>query len=153
MKDKCFNCNRDAVWSYMPGDEYACDECVPRGCSCNFEPKDGDWENEDLNNWEEMNKIKVRKNLSGHLEELEGSLDDAIQYLKSLKEKYSQYENLRFNVDYDWDNKQLYLSGFIDETDAEYEQRINREKKIQIDDERCQREQYEKLKAKFGEGK
>jgi hypothetical protein len=100
-----------------------------------------------------MKKIKVRKNLSNHLEELEGSLDDAIQYLKSLKEKYSQYENLCFTVDYDWNNKQLYLLGFIDETDAEYESRINREKKIQIDDERREREQYEKLKAKFGEGK
>ena len=53
MKEKCFKCNRDVVWYYMPGSESACDECVPRECSCNFEPKDGDWENEDLTNWEE----------------------------------------------------------------------------------------------------
>ena len=54
MKEKCFKCNRDAVWSYLPGSESVCDECVPRGCSCNVEPKDGDWENEDPTNWEEV---------------------------------------------------------------------------------------------------
>jgi len=31
----------------MPRDDDACDECVPRGCSCNEEPKNGDWENPD----------------------------------------------------------------------------------------------------------
>jgi hypothetical protein len=26
-----------AVWSYMPGKEDFCENCVPRGCSCNIE--------------------------------------------------------------------------------------------------------------------
>jgi len=39
MKYKCADCGKLATWMYMPGDsdegtEY-CDNCVPRGCSCN----------------------------------------------------------------------------------------------------------------------
>ena len=39
MKKKCLKCNAIAAWVYMPGDSnYSyCDNCVPRGCSCNFE--------------------------------------------------------------------------------------------------------------------
>jgi hypothetical protein len=96
-----------------------------------------------------MKKIKVRKNLSDHLYELEGSLDKAIEYLKDLKGKYSQYENLHFDVDYDWDSKQLYLWGEIDETDAEYEARLGREKIVQDQNDKRDREHYERLKAKF----
>lgn len=34
------DCNKMAVWCYMPGysskkNPYFCDDCVPRGCSCN----------------------------------------------------------------------------------------------------------------------
>lgn len=39
-KIKCQVCNKkDAVWCYMPGHsngiDMFCDDCVPRGCSCN----------------------------------------------------------------------------------------------------------------------
>jgi len=36
MKVKC-NCGKIAVWVYMPGKGIwaCCDDCVPRGCSCN----------------------------------------------------------------------------------------------------------------------
>lgn len=39
-KIKCCVCTeKDAVWFYMPGGlkdgDFFCDECVPRGCSCN----------------------------------------------------------------------------------------------------------------------
>jgi hypothetical protein len=45
----CSYCKRRrATWSYMPGDEDACDHCVPRGCSCNLE-----YEGEELENCEE----------------------------------------------------------------------------------------------------
>jgi len=38
-KEKC-KCGKMAVWCYMPGygdnsSSYHCDDCVPRGCSCN----------------------------------------------------------------------------------------------------------------------
>ena len=39
---RCTYCHwRSAIWSYMPGWENACDHCVPRGCSCNDDLKDG----------------------------------------------------------------------------------------------------------------
>lgn len=40
---KCYKCDKMAVWYYMPADKlriemeyYYCDNCVPRGCSCNI---------------------------------------------------------------------------------------------------------------------
>lgn len=38
MKKKCeCGCGKVATWCYLPndGDWYCCDDCVPRGCSCN----------------------------------------------------------------------------------------------------------------------
>ena len=50
---KCSYCQKvEATWVYMPNGKCACDDCVPRKCSCNIEPKDGDWESADDNNWE-----------------------------------------------------------------------------------------------------
>lgn len=39
-KEKC-NCGNVALWMYAPGysdnsNSYHCDDCVPRGCSCNW---------------------------------------------------------------------------------------------------------------------
>jgi len=54
--DKC-DCGKRAVWLYMPdtdekgGNDYYCDDCVPRGCSCNLEPKDNNYENQSPDNW------------------------------------------------------------------------------------------------------
>jgi len=43
-KETCQICGKMAVWFYMPGYDgkkddhpYYCDECVPRGCSCNHQ--------------------------------------------------------------------------------------------------------------------
>jgi hypothetical protein len=33
----CCICGKKALWSYMPGREDYCDNCVPRGCSCNLD--------------------------------------------------------------------------------------------------------------------
>lgn len=35
--DYCCVCGKEAVWCYMPGGECYCDDCVPRGCSCNVD--------------------------------------------------------------------------------------------------------------------
>ena len=37
MKEKC-KCGKKATWIYMPGggDDFKCDDCVSRGCSCNY---------------------------------------------------------------------------------------------------------------------
>jgi len=41
MKLKC-KCGKIATWLYMPGsdlqDDAKCDDCVPRGCTCNTFP-------------------------------------------------------------------------------------------------------------------
>jgi hypothetical protein len=38
MKLRCNHCNNIATWIYMPsdGEGQCCDNCVPRGCSCNI---------------------------------------------------------------------------------------------------------------------
>jgi hypothetical protein len=60
-RERCEDCNRIAVWSYMPGEENFCDIHVPRGCSCNMEPIDGDYENLEESNWEEKLDDQGRK--------------------------------------------------------------------------------------------
>lgn len=40
LKELC-TCGKIAVWAYMPGfsngnSPYFCDDCVPRGCDCNY---------------------------------------------------------------------------------------------------------------------
>lgn len=45
-KEKCYECGELAQWYYLPGggdpkEDYFCDNCVPRGCSCNKELKEG----------------------------------------------------------------------------------------------------------------
>lgn len=53
MKKICLKCDRMAVWDYAPkdGDLSYCDECVPRGCSCNLlcpdDGHDGEQEHDD----------------------------------------------------------------------------------------------------------
>lgn len=54
MKIKC-KCGKLATWYYMPDEhEWACcDNCVPRGCTCNDYPVDGNYENSDPKNWKQ----------------------------------------------------------------------------------------------------
>ena len=54
-------CGGPATWIYMPGDEVACDDCVPRGCSCQQEPRNGDWGSEDPDNWFDPTDDQGRK--------------------------------------------------------------------------------------------
>jgi hypothetical protein len=87
----------------------------------------------------------VRQNLGGRLHDLEGTIDNAIQYLAKIKEKYPDYKNLRLEVDYEDGSTCLILAYDRDETEQEYNRRISNEKRR----EQYEREQYEKLKAKF----
>jgi hypothetical protein len=44
----CTICGKKAEWVYMPGTGNYCDKCVPRGCSCNINLKDGiDYDSEE----------------------------------------------------------------------------------------------------------
>lgn len=47
-KYTCCKCQSLAIWRYEPqesstidSDRYFCDECISRGCSCNFDPNTG----------------------------------------------------------------------------------------------------------------
>ena len=58
----CSYCEQEkATWFYAPGREIACDACVPRGCSCNEEPLDGNYDNMDPANWAEPTDEMGRK--------------------------------------------------------------------------------------------
>jgi len=63
----CFDCGKPATWLYMPSSElpeaqrWACDEHVPRGCSCNDEPVDGNYDNADPANWKQATDNQGRK--------------------------------------------------------------------------------------------
>lgn len=57
---KCSFCGNDATWMLMSGRDNACDECLPRKCSCTMEPKDGDWESMDRENWEYRKDVDGR---------------------------------------------------------------------------------------------
>jgi len=44
--NKLCKCGKMAIWCFVPSgmeesDRFCCDDCVPRGCSCNEELKDG----------------------------------------------------------------------------------------------------------------
>ena len=65
ITEKC-DCGKDAIWIYMPynpniTNPYYCDDCVPRGCTCNKEPKDGNWDNLDESNWIQPKDEKGRE--------------------------------------------------------------------------------------------
>jgi wobble nucleotide-excising tRNase len=87
----------------------------------------------------------VKQNLGGRLHDLEGTIDNAIQYLLKIKEKYPDYKNLRLEVDYEDGSTCLILVYDREETDFEYNQRIARDQLR----EKQERDQYLRLKAKF----
>jgi hypothetical protein len=42
IKVRCDKCHsKIATWEYQPSDDYTyyCEDCVPRGCSCNIDPE------------------------------------------------------------------------------------------------------------------
>ena len=61
--DETCGCGQPAVWWYAPGgaNPFYCDGCVPRGCSCNAEPIDGDMDNEDPGNWRQATDEQGRE--------------------------------------------------------------------------------------------
>jgi hypothetical protein len=91
------------------------------------------------------NRKTVIQNLGGQLHNLEGTIDNAIQYLVKIKEEYADRKNLRLVVDYDTEGNSLDLVYDREESDQEYNLRISDEKRR----EQFQRKQYELLKAKF----
>ena len=115
-------------------------------------------------------KLKIQATLRDYLD-FEGSLDVTIKYLEGLREEYKDVINLR--IDYETVHSsdyygtetgyKYYLKGEREETDAEYDKRIElaqaqieREKArkagIKKNKEETDRKEYERLRKKF-EGK
>ena len=94
-----------------------------------------------------MNTDRIKKtiDLGDILNNLEGTIDDAINHLTALKDKHKNCGKLWLTVDYDYDSKQLNLSYERDEDDKEYAYRISEEKKREDNERAC----YLRLKAKF----
>ena len=60
------DCGNRPTWIYMPGysndNDWSCDDCVPRGCSCNHsDPLDGNWDNREPSNWEVLRDEQGRE--------------------------------------------------------------------------------------------
>ena len=79
---------------------------------------------------------------------LEGSLDEVIKNIESLKEKYYKYDNLSIISMSDYDGTyKLFLTYERDETDNEFNARLE----IYERNEAYLKQQYEQLKKKFME--
>lgn len=83
--------------------------------------------------------------------ELDGEVDDMIKTLQGLKDTYGptvllDYEQCQYDDDYEFN---VYIVR--DETNMERSKRLNRKKQEKARDDKWDREQYEKLKAKFGD--
>jgi len=88
----------------------------------------------------------------------ETSIDSLIKQLKEIKKNYPQFTDLRLNSIRDCGCRfdcscrpTLRVEGKRLETDLEYEFRLKEEAKRKEDQERRDRQQYEQLKAKFGQ--
>lgn len=87
-----------------------------------------------------------------YISDLQGSVDDAIKYFKNLKANYEEQYTLEIKIEsgYDEDQDELYLCGTREETQQEYEQRIEfetQQKEREI--ERCKQDiTYAKTRLK-----
>lgn len=52
-KIKCSYCGiKPSTWINTVVEDYACDDCIPRGCSCTMYAVDGDNANYSISNWD-----------------------------------------------------------------------------------------------------
>jgi len=94
-------------------------------------------------------KKKIRKILDSSLD-IEGSVDDAIEKLKDLKETFeNQYEIIGINKDHDGDTAYWEVFGERLETDEEAQERIENELRRTQNVEEREYNQYLKLRDKF----
>jgi len=97
------NCGKLATWWYMPGysgggDPFHCDDCVPRGCTCNHKYLKEDYDN---NPTEEEEPIKwIRENEVWTRVDEKGREQPCCEYScdEDGYEIYSWFENLLFDI-------------------------------------------------------
>lgn len=78
------------------------------------------------------------------------NLDQLIENLINLKNKYSDKQNLDIEFDSGYSNISTYLRFDRLETDKEYKDRTNKTKKDTENKEKSEKKLYEKLKRKYG---
>jgi len=82
--------------------------------------------------------------------DLEGPIGEVIARLIQLQERFGSYEDLRINEDYCNEGGCTYDLQRL-ETDEEYENRLKEEEaRVKLREDR-EREEYNRLKKKFGE--
>ncbi len=76
-------------------------------------------------------KIKVQRQLRNITYDLEGKVDDVIEILNNLKNHHADFEDFELSVDHaGYDGGiEIYLNGYREETDAEYNKRIKKEER------------------------
>ena len=98
-------------------------------------------------------KKKMTKEIINEFIDLEGSINDVIKRLKEEEEYYIQkgYEDIQLEKEYlaYEDGSQLVLTGEREETDIEYERRLQAEKIKKERIEKREKEEFERLKKKF----
>jgi hypothetical protein len=112
----------------------------------------------------------VREVIRDLHDDLEGSVDEVIQKLQGMKERYHAegWSDLFIDSEYGWEDLRTVLYGKRPESDKEYDARIKdelrkvaarqkreerakeRAKEALLKEEEEQRKLYEELKAKFG---
>jgi len=109
----------------------------------------------DLTEKEKARK-KVRRDITTLSYDLDGKIDDAINYLKSLKDRHKDMDGLHIHTSEYADygeccaSRRIQLCYWGDETDYEYNKRIEQLKVTKELSERYERQNYERLKQKYG---
>lgn len=90
-----------------------------------------------------------------------GKIEDVITGLRVFQVAHTAlgYFDIELSVDYDYEDTDVYAYGYRNETDLEYEERTKRDaeneakrKEVLAKQDAAEREMYEKLKRKFGNG-
>lgn len=91
---------------------------------------------------------------SGHVSmyDLEGTIDSVIEYLTKLKNTSKQYDAINIVLGWDYEGERQFSVHYCtEETDEEYNERIQKEQKAKIHQEETEIALLRKLKKKYGD--
>jgi len=89
--------------------------------------------------------------------DMEGSVENVIKRLQEEKDYFLSegYSDIILEYDYshgyETETRRLILKGYREESDAEHERRLNKEKEIKRKQEEREKAELERLKKKYGE--
>jgi hypothetical protein len=93
-------------------------------------------------------KVKEYRCLNVHIGDFEGSIDNAIKHLESLKEEGWT----RLEEDFNYENRDPILRAYVErpETDLEFKERVKNEEMRKASTREMRLRQYEELRKEFG---